>query len=118
MLRKELQEVLMGGDYDEALLPKLSYLKDCVVESSRLDPLSPGAPRVLRQDLALHTGHVLPAGSMILGMCSALNRDPKYFERPDEFYPERWSEEAKAKRAAEGNTIADHPMMMKPFSFG
>ena len=117
-LSKELTSVFGGGDYDEKLSSKLPYMKQCFKESSRMDAVSSMTIKQLQKDLTLHSGQVVPAG-MDLGLClPILHKDPKYFEEPEKFIPERWTDEAKAERISQGNLIADHPMMFQIFSFG
>ncbi|KAL0666825.1 hypothetical protein Bca4012_029529 [Brassica carinata] len=81
---KELN-IIVGKDrlIQESDIPQLNYIKACCKESFRLHP--PNAflpPHGAREDTTL-------AGSQILMSCPGLGRNPKTWEEPDAFKPER-----------------------------
>jgi cytochrome P450 family 135 len=63
---------------------------DAIVrETLRLQPPASGILRRLREPLQV-AGIRLPAGATVLVPTVLAHRDPRAFERPDEFRPERW----------------------------
>lgn len=117
VLHKELNSVLQGKNLDEGDLSRLPYLRNCLKESARMDPVSTSISRTLPIDIELQ-GYRVPAGVMIVMAYIPLLRDPEVFERPGEFIPERWEEGKKEARRASGNLRHDHPYMTLPFSVG
>ena len=62
-----------------------------VKESLRLYPPAWGFIRKVTKDCKIGARRVTK-GTIVLIMQWALHRDPRRFERPDEFIPERWAE--------------------------
>lgn len=82
---------------DEDLPPmekiaKLNYVKNCVEESMRLYPPAWITDRVAIEDDAF-TEFKIKKGTMIGISFYELHRNKKYWENPNEFIPERFSEE-------------------------
>jgi len=76
-------------------ISKLSYLDAVVKESMRLYPVAPFIVRRLQEDVLIATENndgtlTLPANSMALIWIYGLHRNPKFWNNPDEFIPERW----------------------------
>ncbi len=61
---------------------------NAVEELARFDPPIKADPRAAVQDLNI-AGHVIPAGSNIVVLLGAANRDPRRFDRPDELLLDR-----------------------------
>src|SRR5262249_6628635 len=90
-LGAELAEVLDGdrppnvGD-----VPRLTYTEWVVREAMRLYPPAWGIGRE-----ALHHdevgGYFVPRGTQISVSMWVTHRDPRWYERPEEFRPERWA---------------------------
>ena len=55
-LALELKTVLNGGDFNEYLEDQLPYLKNSLFECYRLNSVTLGNPRTLREDVKLSTG--------------------------------------------------------------
>ena len=55
-----------------------------VEETLRFDPSTQMIARLLVQDVELH-GRTAPAGSKAVVLVGSANRDPRVFDRPDEF---------------------------------
>ncbi|KAL1132771.1 hypothetical protein AAG570_010723, partial [Ranatra chinensis] len=95
----ELNEIFKGRENspvekDDFL--KMKYLDMVINESLRLCS-PPFIMRKLHHDLK--TGHgILPAESTVCVSIYTLHRDPKYWEHPDEFYPEHFLPENVASR--------------------
>ncbi|KUI67497.1 O-methylsterigmatocystin oxidoreductase [Cytospora mali] len=77
-------------------LPKFSDLKDlpyvraCVKEMLRMNPiLSPGIRHFTDEDVE-YKGHIIPKGTVLLANTAFLHYDPTRFESPFEFKPERY----------------------------
>ena len=54
-------------------------------------------------------GYLIPAGANILLLIRAMHHDPKLFDKPLEFIPERFTKE---------QSIGRHPYAFIPFSAG
>ncbi|THC97973.1 hypothetical protein EYZ11_002543 [Aspergillus tanneri] len=71
---------------------QLPYLNAVIVEALRLYPPVPlGGPRVSQGGYV--EGTYIPEGTEICTSLFALHRNPEYFQCPDEFIPERWTED-------------------------
>jgi cytochrome P450 len=90
-LQAEVEAVL--GDRLPALsdLPRLVYTNQVVSEVLRLYPPIWALAREAIQDVEIG-GHPLRKGDVALCSQWAMHRDQRYFERPDAFEPERWSD--------------------------
>jgi cytochrome P450 family 135 len=69
-----------------------AYLDAIVNETLRLRTVLPGITRYLARDAIVGPYH-LPAKTTILGGSLLLHRDPRIYEEPDAFRPERFLEE-------------------------
>ncbi len=91
-LMDELGTVLAGRAPTMADLPRLPYTDMVIKESMRLYPPAWIIIREAVQPLNLG-GYDIARGSILL-MCQwAVQRDPRYFEDPDAFRPERFADE-------------------------
>jgi cytochrome P450 len=92
-LHEELQRELGGRAATAADVPRLSYTRAVLAESMRLYP---PAWIVGRQAAAAHRvgDWTIPAGGVILMSQFLVHRDPRWWERPLVFEPERWLTEA------------------------
>lgn len=96
----EIDSVLGQGKPTYELLKKLEYIRLIVVESLRLFPQPPLLiRRSLKPDLLPggykgdKDGYAVPAGTDIFISVYNLHRSPYYWDRPDEFEPERFLEQ-------------------------
>ncbi len=89
--QEELDEVLGGCPPTVEDYGRLPFTKQIVEETLRL--YSP-AWVVGRRNLSPldWDGHRIEAGSIILAPQWVLHRDPRHFEEPDRFLPDRWGE--------------------------
>jgi len=69
-------------------LERLQFLNACVLEVLRLYP-SAGFTRKPLKDLRIGK-YLIPAGIEILLIPYLVHRNPKYYDDPDSFLPERW----------------------------
>jgi cytochrome P450 len=90
-LQAELRQVLGGRAPTAADLPNLLYTDMIVQEVMRLYP---PAYAIGRQAIRACTigGYPVPAGGTILMSQWVVHRDPRYFDNPERFYPERWAD--------------------------
>jgi cytochrome P450 len=99
-LRDELDEVLGGGGRRVPTLddvPRLAYTRMVLDETLRLYPPAWITNRQAIADDEI-LGHRIPAGAFVALSPYVLHRHPDYWERPDEFDPERFTPERSAGR--------------------
>lgn len=73
-------------------ISKLNYVKSCVEESMRLYPPAWITDRVALEDDSF-SGYHIEKGTMIGISFYELHRNPMYWENPNDFIPERFSDE-------------------------
>ncbi|XP_010517680.1 PREDICTED: dihomomethionine N-hydroxylase-like [Camelina sativa] len=84
-------DTVVGKDrlVQESDISQLNYIKACSRESFRLHPVSPFMPpHRAREDTTL-AGYFVPKGSHILVSRLGLGQNPKIWDEPDVFKPER-----------------------------
>ena len=89
-LLDELHRVLAGRDPAAGDLPSLPYTEMVVREAIRLYPPAPGFAREPIEDIHIG-GYDVPKGSLVSVITYALHRDPRFFDHPDTFDPERFA---------------------------
>ena len=89
-LHAELADVLGGRAPTVDDVPSLTYTAMVVNEVLRLYRPAWGIAREAVEDCQIGGYHV-PKGSIVLMSQSVMHRDPRYFEDPDSFRPERWA---------------------------
>lgn len=90
-LRAELRQVLGGRTPAVADLPNLPYTEMIVQEVMRLYPPAYAIGRQAIQTCTIG-GYPVPAKGTILMSQWVVHRDPRYFDDPERFYPERWAD--------------------------
>jgi cytochrome P450 len=95
-LRQELHTVLGDSLPTVSAVPHLPYTTMIVHEALRLYPPGWAIGREAMRDCEVGGYHV-PAGTQLVLSQWVTQRDPRFFDRPDEFLPERWSNDL-AKR--------------------
>jgi cytochrome P450 len=90
-LEAELHEVLGGRSPSLADLPRLRYSDMIVQEVMRLYPPAYVIGREAVEACELG-GWRIPAGGTVLMSQWAMQRDPRFYDEPERFYPERWAE--------------------------
>ena len=89
---QELDEVLRGRAPVAADLPRLKYSEMIAKEAMRLYPPAYGVGREALEDCEIG-GFRIPRGSQLFMFQWVTQRDPRFFPDPDQFKPERWTEE-------------------------
>jgi cytochrome P450 len=90
-LIEELQAVLAGRPPEVEDLPKLRYAEQIFQEALRLYPPVWGTTRIGLRDCEIG-GYPVKAGTSLAVCPWVMHRDPRYFEDPDAFRPERWED--------------------------
>ena len=71
-------------------MPNLPYIRACVKEMLRMNPiLAPGIRHYADQDV-VYKNHTIPKGTVLLANTAFLHYDPSRFPQPFEFMPERY----------------------------
>ena len=90
-LHAELSEVLAGRAPTMEDVAKLKYTELVLTESLRLYPPAWGMARLSVEDHEIG-GYKLPKGTGVSFSQWVMHRDPRWFEAPEEFRPERWAD--------------------------
>jgi cytochrome P450 len=90
-LEAEVREVLNGRLPTINDIENLPYTSNVLKEGMRLYPPAWRVGREATEDLNFD-GWTIPAEAQILASQWTMHRDPHYFENPDSFHPERWSD--------------------------
>jgi cytochrome P450 len=91
-LTEELDQVLAGRAPTVADLPRLRFTEHVVLESMRLYPPAYVIGREPLEDCIIG-GYEVPAGRTVFMSQWVMHRDPRFFDEPESFLPERWSDE-------------------------
>jgi cytochrome P450 len=96
-LHAELDEVLGGRLPTVADVPRLRLTEMVLTESMRILPPAWAIGR--RALVDHHAGpYVVPAGSVVIVSPYLVHHDPRWYEDPEAFVPERWRDEERAGR--------------------
>jgi len=90
-LQAELITVLGGRPPTVADLRQLRYTERVVLEAMRLYPPVWGMSRVALDNCMLG-GYDVKAGTTIFMSQWVMHRDPRFFENPEVFHPDRWAD--------------------------
>uniref|UniRef100_A0A1Q3FR33 Putative cytochrome p450 12a4 mitochondrial n=1 Tax=Culex tarsalis TaxID=7177 RepID=A0A1Q3FR33_CULTA len=114
-LREELRTILPNKD--SPLTPdnmrNLPYLRACIKEGLRMYPPVAGNVRQTGKDIVLQ-GYQIPKGTDVAMAAMILHSGDEYFERGNEFLPERWLKTETG--CPSGKDV--HPFLFLPFGFG
>lgn len=92
--RREVDEVLHGGQASAASLPDLQFLKQTIQETLRLYPAAPVLmTRRCIRSLVLGAWH-FPARTLFTVPVYLMHYDPRWFPEPQAFKPERFASDA------------------------
>ena len=69
---------------------RLPFVFACLAESMRYRTIGPlGLPHKASEDTEIG-GYLIPAGTQVLGNIYSIHHDPRYWESPEDFIPERF----------------------------
>jgi cytochrome P450 len=88
-LHAELDSVLRGRAPSLDDVPNLPYTGHVITESMRLYPPAWGMARIAIEDAEI-AGYPIPKGCGVSLAQWVVHRDPRWFDAPMEFRPERW----------------------------
>ncbi|KAK3712159.1 hypothetical protein LTR37_009250 [Vermiconidia calcicola] len=89
-LRVEL-EPLIVGDWSDKTINHAQYLNGCINEALRLHPAVPsGVQRMMPPEGMEVDGRHVPGGTIFYMPQYVMGRDPRIYEDPGSFIPERW----------------------------
>src|SRR5438552_12758672 len=88
----ELDEVLGGRAATVADLSRLKYTEQIAKECMRLYPPAYGLGREAINDCEIG-GYRVPAGTQVFMFQWSTQRDPRFYDRPGEFMPDRWTDQ-------------------------
>jgi cytochrome P450 len=92
-LAAEVAEVLAGRAATADDLPRLRFTENVALEALRLYPPVYAFGREAATECEV-SGYRVPPGTTVLMSQWVVHRDPRFFDRPEEFRPERWSGDA------------------------
>jgi cytochrome P450 len=92
-LGAELRAVLGGRPPEVGDLPALRYTEMVVMESMRLYPPAYALGREAARPTEV-AGHRLPAHGVVIMPSCVVQRDPRWFDEPEAFRPDRWADDA------------------------
>jgi cytochrome P450 len=100
--KKVFEEIdsVLGGNGEEyskpsfADLPKLKYIENVFREAMRVYPPVWSMGRFVEDDYSLG-GYTIPKGSSLLFSQYVMHHNSKYYNKPESFDPDRWTEEFK-----------------------
>ena len=91
-LWSELRQVLNGRKPTAQDLSKLPYTARVIKEAMRLYPSAWAVVRKSLQECEIG-GYRVPAGSTVMMNQWVMHRDPRYYDQPEQFNPDRWLDE-------------------------
>ncbi|XP_024029898.1 cytochrome P450 71D11 [Morus notabilis] len=88
--QNEVREVFhRKGSVDETCISEMTYLKSVVKETLRMHPSAALIPRECREKCEINSFEI-PAKTRVIINAWAIGRDPRYWDEPDSFIPERF----------------------------
>lgn len=94
--QKIREETRAYANQPEALRSNCPYLRSFLRESLRLYPTAPFLARTLDKDICL-ADYKIPKHTPIVFSLYTTGRSDKYFDKPNECFPERWLRQESAK---------------------
>ncbi|XP_076938553.1 cytochrome P450 93B2-like [Bidens hawaiensis] len=100
---------------DESDAPNLPYIQAIIKESFRLHPPIPMLIRRSNEIVSVKAGYDIPADSLLFVNIWSIGRNPKYWENPLEFKPDRFLEGGVLKASLD---IRGQNFQLLPFGSG
>ena len=94
ILEKVIEEVNSIKDDSELIylkIYKLTYIRQCILESLRINNLVITTFRTLTEDYNFDEKNSFKKGTQFLILNNPVLREKEYFEQPDKFIPSRWT---------------------------
>lgn len=92
-LHEEIDTVLGGRAPSFEDIPDLKFTEAVLAESMRLFPPAWAVGRLAAEEHEFG-GYNVPKGALVLISPFVMHRDERFWERPDEFIPDRWEEQS------------------------
>ncbi|XP_011299793.1 probable cytochrome P450 28d1 [Fopius arisanus] len=116
-VRKEIETVAsrFGGEVSYEAISEMTYLDQVISESTRLHPIAGALRKFCSEETELVGSdglrHKMKPGDEVMLSIYGLHKDPDYWDRPDEFRPERFDKESQECKQR-------HNYVFLPFSEG
>jgi len=107
-VQQEIDSTLNGALPNFENLDKFPYLMQVIKESMRVHTPGPFAARILEEDLEIG-GYFFESGSTLFYPICAIHKNEMYWDNPDAFDPERFSQQ---------NVKKMNPLAFCPFGMG
>ncbi|XP_047949713.1 premnaspirodiene oxygenase-like [Salvia hispanica] len=91
-VRRAMQENTNSVEQND-IVCDMKYLKLVIKETLRLHPPAPMLPRACNEEHVIN-GYTIPAGAVLMVNIWAMQRDPRYWNDPEKFEPERFEDQA------------------------
>ncbi|KAK9503670.1 hypothetical protein O3M35_010183 [Rhynocoris fuscipes] len=92
-VRREIKKCVeeADGTLTYEALKKMTYLEQCVKETLRIYPPLPFLMRLCTKEYTFPNGYKMGVGETVFIPIVAIHRDPKIYQDPEEFRPERFN---------------------------
>ncbi|KAK7302855.1 hypothetical protein RJT34_13752 [Clitoria ternatea] len=121
VLQKAKEEVdsVVGKERlaDESDVQNLPYIRAIIKETFRLHPPLPVVKRKCVEECVVDK-YVIPEGALVLFNVWAVGRDPKYWDTPSEFRPERFLLESSVGGEQQAVDLRGQHFQLLPFGSG
>lgn len=97
-VRKEIVQVCGDNPPNDAQLREQTYLRQVIEEAMRLYPPAWTTSRMAVEDDEI-LGYHVPAGTNVMVSPHVMHQNPRYWEDPERFDPDRFSPEARERRS-------------------
>ncbi|KAM5584887.1 licodione synthase-like [Rosa sericea] len=115
--REEIDNIVGNGRIvEESDGPNLPYIQAIIKETFRLHPPVPMVTRISVEDCKVRE-YVIPTNTMLFVNNWAIGRDPKYWEKPLDFWPERFLEHIGGGQTS-GMDVRGQHFQFLPFGSG
>lgn len=114
ILREEVMSKLpeRTSQLDAQKMANMPYLRACIKEAARMNPVTLGNIRTLPHDVVM-SGYRIPKGFEVSTANNILMNDDKYYKDSGKFLPERF-----LKTHDDVSIKGKHPFVYLPFGFG